>query len=101
MTKVEILEDDEVVKEESQLSSENTVIMPQLTPAHTCNKIILNLCRRKLLQASVSCLCSEAGFSAVDELSLETLTEMMQSCKCLYIYNLYVLSKSFILCSFN
>nr|CAH0098070.1 unnamed protein product [Daphnia galeata] len=35
--------------------------------------------RRKLLQASVSCLCSEAGFSAVDELSLETLTEMMQS----------------------
>ena len=43
MTKVEILEDDEVVKEESQLSSENTVIMPQLTPAHTCNKIILNL----------------------------------------------------------
>ena len=48
---------------------------------HSQIEIILNLCRRKLLQASVSCLCSEADFSAVDELSLETLTEMMQSCK--------------------
>jgi len=37
--------------------------------------------RRKLLQASVGCLCIEAGFHSVNETALETLTEMMQSCK--------------------
>lgn len=37
--------------------------------------------RRKLLQASVGCLCIEAGFQSVNETALETLTEMMQSCK--------------------
>ena len=40
-----------------------------------------SLARRKILQASVSCLCSEAGFDAVEEIALESLTEMMNSCK--------------------
>lgn len=36
--------------------------------------------RRKLLQASVSCLCNESSFGVVEEMALETLTEMIQSC---------------------
>jgi len=35
--------------------------------------------RRKLLQASVSCLCNESSFGVVEEMALETLTEMIQS----------------------
>jgi Bromodomain associated len=37
--------------------------------------------RRKILQAAVGCLCLEAGFDKVEEMALETLLEMMQSCK--------------------
>ena len=37
--------------------------------------------RRKLLQASISCLCNESHFSSVEEMAIETLTEMIQSCK--------------------
>ena len=38
MTKVEILEDDEVIQPEQPSAT-----VQQITPAHTCNKIILNL----------------------------------------------------------
>jgi len=40
--------------------------------------------RRKLLQASVSCLCNESNFGFVEEIAIETLTEMIQSCNYCY-----------------
>ena len=39
-----------------------------------------SISRRKLLTASVSCICSEAGFNSVEESAIETLTEMTASC---------------------
>ena len=49
--------------------------------------------RRKILQASVSCLCSEAGFDSVQEIALETICEMMQSCKCVFDTDESIFSK--------
>lgn len=40
--------------------------------------------RRKILQMAVSTILLESGFDAVDKDVLETLTEMLQSCKFLY-----------------
>ena len=37
--------------------------------------------RRKALSVAVSALCAETGFQSADKLALETLTEIMQSCK--------------------
>lgn len=37
--------------------------------------------RRKALKVAVSALCHEAGFEKAEDSSLETLTEMLQSCK--------------------
>ena len=37
--------------------------------------------RRQSLKVSVSALCNEAGFTNAQESALETLTEMLQSCK--------------------
>ena len=53
--------------------------------------------RRKLLQASVGCLCIEAGFQSVNETALETLTEMMQSCKYIRLQGLKILLDDLIL----
>lgn len=36
---------------------------------------------RKALKVAVSALCSEIGFQAAEESAIETLTEMLQSCK--------------------
>ena len=36
---------------------------------------------RRYLKASVSVLCLEKGFNAVTRQAIETLTEMIQSCK--------------------
>ena len=38
--------------------------------------------RRKALKVAVGALCKEVGFGMAEESSLETLTEMLQSCKC-------------------
>ena len=42
---------------------------------------------RKVLLHSVSMLCKEEGFHSASQLALETLTEMLQSCKpsCYYV----------------
>ena len=37
--------------------------------------------RRRALKLAVSAQCVDIGFHATDEASLETLTEMLQSCK--------------------
>lgn len=37
--------------------------------------------RRKALKVAVAALCSEVGFGMMEESALETLTEMLQSCK--------------------
>lgn len=37
--------------------------------------------RRKILQASVAATLLEIGFESADQLALETLTELLQSCK--------------------
>lgn len=36
---------------------------------------------RKYLKASIGALCLEKGFGAVTRQAIETLTEMVQSCK--------------------
>ena len=36
---------------------------------------------RRALQASVAALCTEAGFTSADKSTLESLTEMLQSCE--------------------
>ena len=41
---------------------------------------------RKVLLHSVSTLCREEGFQSASKLVLETLTEMLQSCKLLVLY---------------
>lgn len=40
-----------------------------------------NSINRKISTASISCLLVEAGFDSADNQALETLVEMMQSCK--------------------
>lgn len=37
--------------------------------------------RRKSLKVAVSALCTEVGFSHAEDICLETLTEMIQSCE--------------------
>lgn len=37
--------------------------------------------RRKALKVSVAALCTEVGFGVAEESAIETLTEMLQSCK--------------------
>lgn len=37
--------------------------------------------RRRILNIAVSTVLLETGFDAADKMSLETLTEMLQSCK--------------------
>lgn len=37
---------------------------------------------RKLLTTSVASLLTELGFDSAENAALETLTEMVQSCKC-------------------
>lgn len=37
--------------------------------------------RRKALKVAVGALCTEVGFGMAEESALETLTEMLQSCK--------------------
>ena len=37
--------------------------------------------RRKALKVAVGALCTEVGFGFAEESVLETLTEMLQSCK--------------------
>lgn len=39
--------------------------------------------RRKILGVAVSQILMEKGFDSVDKECLETLTEMLQTCKCL------------------
>ena len=41
----------------------------------------IDVCRRKALKVSVAALCSEVGYGAAEDIALETLTEMLQSCK--------------------
>lgn len=43
--------------------------------------IAVSTARRKVLFAAVSCALYEAGFSAAERSVIETLTEMLQSCK--------------------
>ena len=40
--------------------------------------------RRRALKLAVSAQCADVGFHSIDEASLETLTEMLQSCKFYY-----------------
>ena len=37
--------------------------------------------RRKALKVAVGALCTEVGFGMAEESALETLTEMLQSCR--------------------
>ena len=37
--------------------------------------------RRKALKVAVGALCTEVGFGMAEEAALETLTEVLQSCK--------------------
>ncbi len=37
--------------------------------------------RRRALRAAVSAVCLETGYSSAEDGALETLTEMLQSCK--------------------
>ena len=41
----------------------------------------LSKSRRKALKVAVGALCTEVGFGMAEESALETLAEMMQSCK--------------------
>lgn len=45
--------------------------------------------RRKVLFATVSSACYEAGFTTAERSCLETLTEMLQSCKFIFIRFIY------------
>ena len=50
---------------------------------------------RKALLHSVSILCKEEGFDSASKLALETLTEMLQSCKYgLAFFFLYTLNQN-------
>lgn len=40
-----------------------------------------NSVNRKIVTAGISCLLVEAGFDSADNQALETLVEMVQSCK--------------------
>lgn len=42
--------------------------------------------RRKILSVAVSQILMEKGFDSVDKECLETLTEMLQSCKILHLF---------------
>ena len=46
-----------------------------------------HLARRRTLQVVVSSLLTEAGFESAEKASVETLTEMLQSCKYLETIN--------------
>lgn len=46
---------------------------------------------RKALKVVVSSLASEAGFDRAEEAAVETLTEMLQSCKYTLVSILYLL----------
>lgn len=46
----------------------------------------MNSVNRKILVASVSSLLLEMGFEAAEQSALETLTEMIQSCKYRNVY---------------
>ena len=39
--------------------------------------------RRTALNVAVAALAAESGFQRVEKLALETMTEILQSCKCL------------------
>ena len=58
---------------------------------------------RKVLLHSVSMLCKEEGFHSASKLALETLTEMLQSCKpscysaVAYFYNNSILGPNMLL----
>lgn len=55
-----------------------------LVPSSVREKIKMaenQLIHRRILQSAIGALCSEQGFSCVSKMALETLTEMLQSCK--------------------
>lgn len=53
--------------------------------------------RRKILSVAVSSLLVETGFDAIDNSSLETLTEIIQSCKYSFYIN-FKINNNFLTC---
>ena len=69
--------------------SKQTMATKERDPVHP------DVPRRRALKVAVSALCSEVGFGTAENSAVETLTEMIQSCKCIYQCGVWCRRKHF------
>ena len=54
------------------------------------NVLARDVCSRQILKTTVAALCLNAGYESTQDIVLETLTEILQSCKC-FLYSVVTL----------